>query len=94
MLASPRQGGHTKSQAFNLPSPPRANKTRPLLTSLSPLRISNFGVFRRKKARNQQKHADFGPFLAPMGGLEPLAYRLGGGRSIQTELHGHLRPLF
>ena len=67
---------HKKSGVQSAKSP-RANKTRPLLTSLSPLRISNFGVFRRKKARNQQKHADFGPFLAPMGGLEPLAYRLG-----------------
>ena len=39
------------------------------------------------------KIVDFQRCMAPMGGLEPLTYRLGGDRYYPTELHGQVRNM-
>ena len=41
-----------------------------------------------KKHKTFGKTEDFVLILAPAGGFEPLAYRLGGGRSIQLSYAG------
>ena len=41
-----------------------------------------------KKAQNLRKTEDFVLEVAPAGGFEPLAFRLGGGRSILLSYAG------
>ena len=61
-----------------------AGKGRPSAVWYFPLASKKL----QKKHKTFGKTEDFAPLMAPTGGFEPLAYRLGGGRSIQLSYAG------